>query len=76
MLELLDLRKNNINILKSNIFEGLISLKKLDCSKNRIALIEDHCFVDLSKLEDLNLSFNFCNFSSFYFTNTVYVKII
>ncbi|CAL7937400.1 unnamed protein product [Xylocopa violacea] len=54
----LDLSKNNIYAVETNIFKNLTNLKRLNLSQNDITIISEGCFNGLGNLERLDLSRN------------------
>jgi Leucine-rich repeat (LRR) protein len=54
----LDLGKNSLKKLDSDIFNSLTELKTLLLDQNRINLIDKDIFMNLSRLEELNMSHN------------------
>ncbi|CAK9824102.1 Adhesion G protein-coupled receptor A3 [Anthophora retusa] len=54
----LDLSKNNIYTIETNIFKNFTNLKRLNLSQNDITFIGEGCFNGLGNLERLDLSKN------------------
>ena len=54
----LRLDHNNLMIIKSSMWTGLVALKWLDLSRNHIKSIEPLAFLELTKLEGLFLNYN------------------
>lgn len=58
LLAVLDLQKNAIRVLPSNVFTEANQLHEIDLSKNGLAIIEDFALNGLSKLERIYLHNN------------------
>ena len=54
----INLRKNNIEEIQEETFNGLFIVEKLDLSSNKISSVNSVMFSDLNQLNILNLSMN------------------